>query len=164
MSSPQRLLCPEPVPAFIFFISLLAAAGSAAGANPSLQLEAKNNELGKVKSIAESQHEIVLLLMEKKQFGEALTEANKIFEMNWPENQEPVLLKELLNLADRFMHKDQAALGLQLLETNQRTFKSTPSQIALWKERGYLLKKMNQTDKALACFREAQRLEKSSSH
>ncbi len=159
MITPQRQFA-EPAPAFILLLTILAATGSTAGAGV-FQADVKNPELGKVKSIAESQHEIVILLMEKKEFNQALAEANKIFEMNWPENQEPVLLKELISLADRFMHKEQTALGLQLLEANQRTFKSPQSQIALWKERGYLLKKMNQTDKALECFREAQRLEKS---
>jgi tetratricopeptide (TPR) repeat protein len=129
-----------------------------------IQTEGKAPELGKVKSIAESQHEIVMLLLEKKDFHQALTEANKIFEMSWPEDQEPVLLKELLYLSDRFMHNGQSALGLRLLETNQRMFKKVGSQAAIWKERGYIYKKMNQTDKALDCFREAQRLDRSRSN
>jgi tetratricopeptide (TPR) repeat protein len=102
-----------------------------------------------------------MLLLEKNEFSKALTEANKIFEMSWPENQEAILLKELLYLSDRFMHKEQTPLGLQLLETNQRMFKSAASQASIWKEKGYLYKKMNQADKALECFREAQRLEQS---
>lgn len=125
------------------------------------QAEPKPPELGKVKSIAESQHEIVILLLEKKDFSKALVEANKIFQMSWPEDQEPILLKELLYLSDRFMHNEQATLSLQLLETNQKMFRKVGSQASIWKEKGYLYKKMNQTDKALDCFREAQRLDKS---
>jgi len=142
------------------FFALLALLGTAP-ASDALQSAAKPPELGKVKSIAESQHEIVMLLLEKKDFTNALTEANKIFDMSWPEDQEPILLKELLYLSDRFMHKEQVPLGLQLLQTNQRMFKKSASQAAIWKEKGYLFKRMNQTDKALECFREAQHLEKS---
>lgn len=149
---------PSPVVRLLALLTLLGTAP----ASVALQSAAKPPELGKVKSIAESQHEIVMLLLEKKDFANALTEANKIFDMSWPADQEPILLKELLYLSDRFMHKEQMSLGLQLLQTNQRMFKKPASQAAIWKEKGYLLKKMNQTDKALECFREAQRLEKSS--
>jgi len=145
----------------VLLFALLTLLGTAP-ASVALQSASKPPELGKVKSIAESQHEIVMLLLEKRDFSTALTEASKIFEMSWPEDHEPTLLKELLYLSDRFMHKEQASLGLQLLQTNQRMFKKAASQAAIWKEKGYLFKRMNQTDKALECFREAQRLEKSS--
>ena len=142
--------------ALLAFLAPVPAADCQSGPKPP--------DLGKVKSIAESQHEIVMLLLEKRDFSNALTEASKIFVMSWPEDQEPTLLKELLYLSDRFMHKEQASLGMQLLETNQRMFKNVSSQAAIWKEKGYLYKRMNQTDKALDCFREAQRLEKSHSN
>ncbi len=158
MRAPLIRGCTPNGTAVMFLLALLLDPASMVAVRAS-QSESKEAGLGKARSIAESQHEIVVLLMEKKEFGQALTEANKIFNMRWPEAQEPMLLKELLNLSDRFMHKEQTPLGLQLLETNQRMFKSAASQIAIWKEKGYLLKKMNQTDKALDCFRQAQRLE-----
>jgi tetratricopeptide (TPR) repeat protein len=148
--------------ALVFLTAFLNILGAAPAADS--QSEVKAPELGKVKSIAESQHEIVMLLFEKKEFNKALTEANKIFQMDWPENQEAILLKELLYLSDRFMHSEQSPLGLRLLETNQRMFRKAASQAAIWKEKGYLYKKMNQPDKALDCFREAQRLDKSRSN
>ncbi len=153
--SQQRFL--SPVCLIAFLSAVLAPFNNIAIANS--QAESKPPDLGKVKSIAESQHEIVILLLEKKEFDSALTEANKIFQMSWPSDQEPILLKELLYLSDRFMHKDKTVLGLRLLETNQRMFKRKESQAAIWKEKGYLYKRINQTDKALDCFREAQRLE-----
>ncbi len=155
--SPSQQRCFPPVCAVVFLSAILAISASIATANS--QTESKPPDLSKVKSIAESQHEIVILLLEKKEFDNALTEANKIFQMSWPADQEPILLKELLYLSDRFLHKEQTALGLRLLETNQRMFKRKESQAAIWKEKGYLYKRMNQTDKALDCFREAQRLE-----
>lgn len=125
------------------------------------QAEPSNPSLERIRSMAATQHEIVLLLMNRKEFARSVTEAAKIFAMKWPANQEPVLLKELLYFADQFLHRDQAALGLQLLETSSQSFKTTASLVSIWKEKGYLHKHMNQTDKALECFREAQRLEAS---
>ena len=115
--------------------------------------------LGKTKSMAETQHEIVMLLIKKKEFDKAATEACKIFSMKWPEDQEPLLLKELLILSDQFYQNGQVSIGLRLIEKNEKSFRKVSSQIAILKEKGYLFKSMNQMDKALECFREAQKLE-----
>jgi tetratricopeptide (TPR) repeat protein len=127
-------------------------------------LRAQAWDLGKTRSVAESQHEIVMILIRKKEFDKAAEEANKIFQMKWPEDQEPVLSKELIGFADEF-HKDkQSALAVHLLETNLSMFKTVKSKAAIWKEKGYLLEKMGKHDEALDCFREAQRLEKMGPH
>jgi tetratricopeptide (TPR) repeat protein len=115
--------------------------------------------LGKTKSMAETQHEIVMLLIKQKEFQKAVVEANKIFEMKWPDAQEPLLLKELLFLSDQFLKQGQALLGLQVIEKSSKCFKSPTSQIALWKEKGYLYKGMNQNEKAMDCFIKARELE-----
>lgn len=115
--------------------------------------------LGKLKSMAEAQHEIVMILVKKQEYDKAVAEANKIFDMKWPGDQEPLLLKELLNLADAFLQQGQAPLGLKLVERNSRFFKKTSSQAAIWKEQGYLYKSMNQQDKAYECFKKARDLE-----
>jgi tetratricopeptide (TPR) repeat protein len=115
--------------------------------------------LGKIKSMAEAQHEIVLLLMKKQEYDKALVEANKIFDMRWPGDQEPLLLKELLNLADQFLSQGQAQLGLKLIERNFRYFNKTSSQAAILKETGYLYKSLKQDDKAIESFRKARDLE-----
>ena len=115
--------------------------------------------LGKTRSMAETQHEIVMLLIKQKEYQKAVVEANRIFEMKWPEDQEPLLLKELLFLSDQFLKKGQALLGMQVIEKSSRCFKSPSSQIAIWKEKGYLYKNMNQDDRAIDCFRKARELE-----
>lgn len=115
--------------------------------------------LDKTKSMAETQHEIVMLLIKQKDYQKAVAEANKIFEMKWPEDQEPLLLKELLYLSEQFLLNDQALLGMQFIEKSSKCFKKIPSQVAILKERGYLYKKMGQNEKALDCFRKAQELE-----
>jgi len=130
---------------------------------PSLARQSGTNnlELAKIKSLAASQHEIVMILLAKKEYAKASAEAAKIFEMKWPADQEPILLKELLFFTDQFLHKDQTVLGLQLIESSTKAFKTPASLVSIWKEKGYLYKGVNQMDKALDCFREAQRLEKS---
>jgi tetratricopeptide (TPR) repeat protein len=115
--------------------------------------------LGQTKSRAETLHEIVMLLLERKEYEKAEMEANKIFDMAWPDNQEPLLLKELLLLSDHFLRQGQARIGLQMIEKNSRRFKTNSSQIEILKTEGYLYKNLRQNDKALDCFRKAQELE-----
>jgi tetratricopeptide (TPR) repeat protein len=115
--------------------------------------------LEKTKSMAEAQHEIVTLLIKKKEYEKAAAEANKIFDMKWPDDQEPLLIKELRNLTDQLLNSGQAPLGLRLIERNFNRFKKPSSQAALYKEMGYLYKSLNQSDKALDYFRKARDLE-----
>jgi tetratricopeptide (TPR) repeat protein len=145
--------------AAVFLISGCAALPLAV-AGVENQAAPQTAEVSRMLSFAESQHEIVLILIRKKEFNQALAEANKIFEMGWPPDKELTLRKDLLFFADQFLHCGQAALGVRLLDANMKSFRSNTNRAAILKEKGYLFKSMNQGDKALDCFREAQRLEK----
>jgi tetratricopeptide (TPR) repeat protein len=116
--------------------------------------------LQKTRSMAETQHEIAVLLIQKKEYPRAVAEAAKIFQLTWPEDQESMLLKELRFFADQFLHGAQPAYGIQLIEAVQGRFREVKSRVAISKEKGYLYKELKQQDKALECFREAQRLER----
>lgn len=136
----------------IVFIPSVQAICSQAGSPASAQ--------GNNRSIAESQHEIVMILMKKKEYAQALEEAKKIFSMKWPPEQESTLLRELLYFSDQFLHANQPAMGIQLLEGSKGAFKTNKGRAAICKAEGYLYKRLNEDDRALECFREAQRLER----
>jgi tetratricopeptide (TPR) repeat protein len=145
------------IPAHFLLLALLAGMISAMPL-PAFQADASAS-LGKMKSMAEAQHEIVVLLIKKQEFEKAATEANKIFDMKWPGDQEPLLLKELLNLANAFLQQGQAPLGLRLIERNSKYFQKISNQAAIFKEMGYLYKSLNQNDKAIESFKKARDLE-----
>jgi tetratricopeptide (TPR) repeat protein len=146
--------------AAILLTGILAfTAPVAAGAFDSQQ-ERADDALAKLRSMAEAQHEIVMLLMRKKEFSNAAAEANKIFQMRWPADQEPLLLTELLGISNQFQQHKQEALALQLLEDNHGLFKQRKSQIDIYKELGYICKRLGRDDEALAYFKKAHDLEK----
>ncbi len=152
-------------PFFGILLALLLLSPGASPADPAAsagQSEAAGPTLEKMRSVAESQHEIVTILIRKKEYAQALEEAGKIFDMKWPPGQEPLLLKSLLSLSGGFLHEGQPGYSLQLLERNRKAFKTTESRVSILKEMGYIYKNMNNDDKALECFREAQRLESGS--
>jgi tetratricopeptide (TPR) repeat protein len=123
------------------------------------QLDA-GTELSRMKSLAGTQHEIVMLLLEENEYEQAMIEANKIFAMNWPEDQEPLLLKELLILSNQFLRHEQARLGLQLIETNEQFFTQHASRAMILKEKGFLYKQLNQNERSIEYFKKARDLEK----
>jgi tetratricopeptide (TPR) repeat protein len=149
--------------ALITGISLsLLIQGAAVGAVSAVQPQGKADaKLGKIRSMAETQHEIVMILMRKKEFSKAMAEANKIFEMGWPADQEPLLVKELLGLSGQFMRYQQPEIALELLEHNVKVFEDSKSQVAIYKEMGYAAKEMGRDDEALEYFKKAHQLEKS---
>jgi tetratricopeptide (TPR) repeat protein len=122
------------------------------------QIPAQEADLGRIRKIAEAQHEIVIILIKKKEFDRASAEANKIFEMNWPEDQAPVLKDELLRISDLFRHNGQPEIALRLLDAHMCMFKSTKIQADILKDKAYLLEGMSRHDQALDCFRDAKRL------
>lgn len=136
-------------------VLLVAAFLLSAGMLPVLS----RDDLGRTRSLAETQHEIVMLLIKQKEYRKAVSEADKIFSMDWPEDQEPLLLSELRLLSDQFLRQGQASFSLQLLERNAKYFRTPASRIAILKEKGYIHKCIGQDDKAMEYFKEAMRLE-----
>jgi len=157
--SPARNPRPLLLIAGAFLTAFLVPRACAADCEP--QAGSQAPEVKKARSFAESQHEIVMILINKKEFGQALNEANKIFALDWPQSQEATLRKELLFFSDQFLHGGQAELGVRLIDSNLKFFKTNANRAAILKEKGYLHKSIGQNDKAIECFREAQRLEKS---
>jgi tetratricopeptide (TPR) repeat protein len=157
MKLKERVHCSGKIPAGVLLLALVA------GMIPVVPLSAfqadASASLGKLKSMAEAQHEIVILLIKKQEYDQAAAEGNKIFDMKWPGDQEPLLLKELLNLADAFLQQGQAPSGLRLIERNSKYFRKTSSQASIFKEMGYLYKSLKQDDKAIEYFKKARNLE-----
>jgi len=154
-SEPLRLPITISGGAILFFLMAILAMDPSA-----MSQESPAQALGKTRSMAEMQHEIVMLLIQKKEYEQALAEAAKIFDMKWPVDQEPLLMKELRVISDKLLQEKQAPLALRLVESNSRVFKTNASQVSILKEKGYLYKSMNQVDKSIDCFRQAQELEK----
>jgi len=156
MTTPSEQVPSRSVMAVIFFAAGLAMAFPVQGTRNSGTPDAS---LEKMRSIAESQHEIFLLLLHKKEYPKAIDEAGRIFEMKWPPDQEPLLVRELISLSGRLVHAGQTPSGLLLLERNLKFFHSAKSRVSILKEMGYLHKTLDHDDQALDCFRQAKELE-----
>jgi len=121
-------------------------------------LAAQSSDLAQIRKIAEAQHDMVIILIKKREFSKAAEEANKIFQMKWPEDQEPILKDELLRFSDLFRHNGEAKIALQLIDANLALFKSPKSRAEIMKDKAYILEGLGRHDEALECFREVTRL------
>ncbi len=121
-------------------------------------LPAQESDLSKTRKIAETQHDIVMILIKKKEFAKAAEEADKIFAMKWPEDQETVLREELLYFSDLFRHNQHPEIALPLLDRHMKMFKSNKNRAEILKDRAYLLEGMGRHDEALECLREEKHL------
>ncbi len=111
------------------------------------------------RSMAESQHEIVIMLIEKGEFDKAVEEARKIFYLPFPDGKDELLVTAARQVADALGHHDKHDLAGHVLDEALLVVTLPKQQAALYKEKGYHLKKLGKTDEAMACYRKALELE-----
>ncbi|HLV01436.1 MAG TPA: hypothetical protein VKZ59_09225 [Acidobacteriota bacterium] len=127
-----------------------------------ISLQAQSN-WEEVREIAGSQHEIVMLLIEKKEFAKVPAAARKIFEMQFPDEQQHLLVKEAEILTDALLQHDQTQIAHQVIEMARRAVKTNKLKAALYREQAYVYKKEGNSDAAMECFQKSIELEKSGS-
>ena len=121
-------------------------------------LRAQESDLTTIRKIAESQHDIVMILIKKKEYAKAADEADKIFALKWPANEEAVLKKCLLGYSDIFRHDLHPEIALRLLDKHLNLFKSNKNRSDILMDKAYVLEGLGRHDEALECYREAQQL------
>jgi hypothetical protein len=120
----------------------------------------QNPDWEEVRHIAESQHEILLLLIEKKDFERIPKVAGEIFRLPFPPDQEHLVVKEIEILTDALLHHNQLALAHRILDDALRCVKTTRSRAQIHREKAYVFKKEGKTDEAMAEFEKSVALEK----
>ncbi len=110
--------------------------------------------------IAETQHEIVLLLIEKEEFDKVPEAARQIFSLHFPKQQEPRVVKEAELLTSALLHHNQVRIAHQILDDALNAVTTPGAKAALHKEKGYIYKKEGKTDDAMREFKIGLELEK----
>ena len=121
------------------------------------------NSWEEIREIAGSQHEIVMLLIEEKEFDQVPTAARKIFEMQFPDNQHHLFVKEAEILTDALLQHNQTQIAHQLIEMARNAVKANKHKAALYREQAYVYKKEGNRDAAMECFQKSIELEQSGS-
>ena len=126
------------------------------------QATAFSQNWNQVRSSAERQHEMVMLLIRNGDFGRVLEASRQIFSLRFPASQEHLLVQEGRILSEALTHHQQFQLAQGLLDQALRAVRSNPSKIDLYKEKAYLYTKQGRDREAMEFFERAMELDKSS--
>ncbi len=114
-----------------------------------------------MRSTAESQHEIVMLLIKRQDFDKIATASQKIFRLRFPGDKEHLLVREGQILADALIHHGQHELAHRVLAQALNSVRSNLSKAHLYKEIAYLCTKEGKDEEAMEHFEKAVELENS---
>lgn len=112
-----------------------------------------------IRSVAETNHEIIMLMIEKGQFEEIPKVAEKIFELEFPESHQNLLVREAQILTDALLHHGKPAIAHQVLDIAIKCVQSDRIKARLLREKAYLCKKEGNSDEAFRFFEESLELE-----
>jgi len=115
-----------------------------------------------IQPIAEAQHEIILLLLEKQEFEKIPAAAQKIFDLDFPKNQESRIVKEAQILSDALLKHNQTGIAHRVLDSAIHSVTTNAALAALHREKAYVFRKEGKKDEAMKSFEKSLELEKSS--
>ncbi|MEJ2082107.1 MAG: tetratricopeptide repeat protein [Acidobacteriota bacterium] len=113
-----------------------------------------------VRTIAETQHEIVLLLIEKEEFDTVPQAAREIFKLHFPENQEHRIVKEAQILSSALLHHNRTDIAHQVVSDAMGCVKTPQAKAELHKEQAFIYRREGKNDEALREFEESLKIEK----
>lgn len=111
-------------------------------------------------SIAESEHEIIKLLIGQGQFQRVVPEMKRILDLDLPIRYEEAVAQSASLISEMLVGKSQFAIAHELLDESLKRMRLNENKAALWKIQAYVFKSEGNFDKALECLQKAIDLEK----
>lgn len=111
-------------------------------------------------SIAETEHEVIRLLIKQGQFDRVIPEMNKIFQLELPIRYEGYVAQSASLIAEMLVEKKQFSIAHQILDQALPKMKKRENQAALWKIQAFVFKSEGNNESALDCLQQAIELEK----
>ena len=142
-----------------FFITDLADMGIQAAYAQQAQPE-NDPALKQMLSIAESEHEIIKLLIRQGQFQRVLPEMKRILALDLPIKYEGAVAQSASLISEMLVEKSQFAIAHELLDESLKKMQLNENKAALWKIQAYVFKSEGNFDQALECLQKAIDLEK----
>ncbi len=107
----------------------------------------------KMLSIAESQHEIVQLLIQKGEYEKALDEYRAILDLKLPAAYDEAVFKEIVIVARKFYDANQKELAYQALDLGFDRLKSADLKAKILSVKAGLLKKDGRIERAIETYK-----------
>lgn len=104
---------------------------------------------------AADQHEVVILLIKKGQFGQVLAETRKLLAIKVPSQFEAKLVDSAAVIADALHHKGQLDLAQQVLDEAANTVTLGKSKAECYRRKAFFFKKQGKEDLAIRFYKMA---------
>ena len=127
-------------------------------------VEPGDQEVEQMRSIAESQFEIVKILIKQGRFDRVLPEMKKIYDLNLPEKYEQATAESASLAANLLLERRQFELALQILDTAFGHMRRNDNRAALLKVMAFVYKSEGNLEKAMELLTRAIELERQSLH
>lgn len=153
----------------LLLLMMLAGAGSGSQARAEMQAgpqlravapEASEADLKQMLSIAETQHEIVKVLIAQGRLDRVLPEMKKIYDLRLPDKYEGAVAQSAGLIANLLAESKQYALGHEVLEEAQKRVRQNENKVSLLKIQAYVFKSEGNLEKALQALERAVELER----
>lgn len=108
----------------------------------------------KLLSIAETQHEIIQLLIQKEQYAKAMEEYRAILELNLPEKYEEAVFKEIAIVTKKLYERGQKEYAYQALTMGFSALQGVEFKARVLNIKASLLKKDGRIDEAIKAYRQ----------
>ena len=117
------------------------------------------DDLANRRAIAKSQHDLLVLLIEKGEYARVPGALQKILDLRFEGPQEKLVVDEILILSEMLMQRDQGQMCLRLVDMGLRVLRRKSSLARLFKEKGMIYNRLGQSDKAMEMLKRAVALE-----
>lgn len=107
-----------------------------------------------------AQHEMIMLLIQNKNFAEVLPEVVKILELNLPPKYEERVAKSLVGIAYKLLEVKQSSLGHKVLDEGLRSLSLNGNKANILRFKAILYKEEGELEAAIETFRRANELER----
>ena len=110
---------------------------------------------------AESQHEIIMMLIEEGKFEEAKREAKKLCELPFPVKEQRRLVEAVRIIGNALRHQKQPKMAHEVFDEALKAVTLNKDKAQLFREKAYTCRETGDKDCAMANFKKAVSLEPS---
>lgn len=121
-----------------------------------LPLQAQRNDETAKLRIAESQYEIIQVLVQKHDYSQVLGEYRKILNLDLGLENEERVIKAALMFADALRQVGQYSLATRIIDETLTVVKLSESKFYLMMAKGKILKDQGRLQEAIEVYRKAQ--------
>lgn|GEM_PF-3287543 len=133
----------------------LIAAGTAAlwGGGPA------EPSLEEKKAIAGTQIEMIMLMIDKGEFDKIPAAFQKVIDLKFSGKLEKLVVDTIMIMSEELNGKKQEKISLKLVDMGLESLKEQESLARLYKEKGFIYKRLNMPDEAMKMFEKGRSLE-----